>query len=129
MPRDGIQIPMTAILPDLISHTRAALAPIEVFLTEATLRVKALVTRDGRVSAALLEEHQFSTHALSWLATYVEALRQLQAWAERLGEHGACGPMESLILQIGFGEYLAQIHGGIPMSQGELARLGDFGLG
>jgi (2S)-methylsuccinyl-CoA dehydrogenase len=36
--------------------------------------------------------------------------------------------MEALILQIGFGEYLNQIAGGIPMSQGETARLADLGL-
>ena len=33
--------------------------------------------------------------------------------------------METLILQIGFGEYLAQIYGGISMSQSEVARLAD----
>jgi (2S)-methylsuccinyl-CoA dehydrogenase len=33
-----------------------------------------------------------------------------------------------LILQIAFGEYLWQIYGGIPMSQGEIARLQDIGL-
>ena len=38
------------------------------------------------------------------------------------------GEMEKLILQIGFGEYLAQIAGGIPMSQGEVARLSDLGV-
>ncbi|MBD3785554.1 MAG: acyl-CoA/acyl-ACP dehydrogenase, partial [Sphingomonadales bacterium] len=43
-------------------------------------------------------------------------------------EGGALGAMESLILQIGFGEYLNQIAGGIPMSQGEVARLSDLGL-
>ena len=37
--------------------------------------------------------------------------------------------MERLILQIGFGEYLAQLAGGIPMSQGEIARPADVGLG
>jgi (2S)-methylsuccinyl-CoA dehydrogenase len=36
--------------------------------------------------------------------------------------------MEALILQIAFGEYLSQIHGGIPMSQGEIARVQDLGL-
>ena len=34
--------------------------------------------------------------------------------------------MEALILQIGMGEYLAQIAGGIAMSQGEVARLADM---
>ncbi|NJM93220.1 MAG: acyl-CoA/acyl-ACP dehydrogenase, partial [Rhodospirillaceae bacterium] len=36
---------------------------------------------------------------------------------------------ERLILQLGFGEYLAQIIGGIPMSQGEIVRPSDLGLG
>jgi (2S)-methylsuccinyl-CoA dehydrogenase len=36
--------------------------------------------------------------------------------------------MEALILQISYGEYLNQIVGGIPMSQGEVARLQDLGL-
>ena len=57
-----------------------------------------------------------------------EALRQLDAWAGRLADAGQFGEMEALILQIGFGEYLAQIAGGIPMSQGEIARLSDLGL-
>ena len=34
----------------------------------------------------------------------------------------------SLILQIGFGEYLWQLYGGIPMSQGEMIRPQDLGL-
>ncbi len=32
------------------------------------------------------------------------------------------GEMEALITQIAFGEYLNQIAGGIPMSQGEMVR-------
>jgi (2S)-methylsuccinyl-CoA dehydrogenase len=36
--------------------------------------------------------------------------------------------MEGLLLQIAFGEYLTQIRGGIPMSQGEMARLSDLGI-
>ena len=35
---------------------------------------------------------------------------------------------KNLLTRIGVGEYLAQIFGGIPMSQGEFVRLGDFGL-
>ncbi len=75
-----------------------------------------------------MDQHQFAAHSLSWLATYVESLRQLDAWAGRLSAAGTFGEMEALILQIGFGEYLNQIAGGIPMSQGELARLSDLGL-
>ena len=36
--------------------------------------------------------------------------------------------MESLILQAAFGEYLAQLTGGIPLSQVEIVRPGDLGI-
>ena len=52
----------------------------------------------------------------------------MHAWAGRLSDAGQFGEMEALILQIGFGEYLTQIAGGIPMSQTEFARLSDLGL-
>ena len=42
--------------------------------------------------------------------------------AARLGE------IEELLVRIGLGEYLAQIAGGIPMSQGEMVRPADLGL-
>jgi (2S)-methylsuccinyl-CoA dehydrogenase len=83
---------------------------------------------DGRVSGALLEENQTAAHGLAWLATYVESLRQMQAWAERLHGEGKFGEVEQLIHQIAFGEYLWQIYGGIPMSQGEILRPQDMGL-
>ena len=128
MPRDGVEMGKTGVIADLLALTESALGPVEALLETAKSQVKAQVSRDGKVSATLLEEHQFSAHALSWLATYVEALRQMRAWAGRLSEAGQFGAMEALLLQIGFGEYLAQIAGGIPMSQGEIARLSDLGL-
>ncbi|MDI3337902.1 acyl-CoA dehydrogenase family protein [Defluviimonas aestuarii] len=128
MAHDGADMP-NAILPDLLDLTEAALPPVEALLAGATKGLRERVSRDGKVSGAALEEHQFAAHALSWLATYVESLRQMRAWAGRISEAGALGEMEALILQIGFGEYLAQIAGGIPMSQGEVARLSDLGLG
>jgi (2S)-methylsuccinyl-CoA dehydrogenase len=128
MPHDGAEMPKNTSLPDLMAQTSAALPEVEALLAKATADMRAKVSVNGRVAAAALEEHQFAAHALSWLATYVEALRQMRAWAGRISETGGFGEMESLILQIGFGEYLAQIAGGIPMSQGEVARLGDLGL-
>lgn len=74
------------------------------------------------------DAHQHATHGLAWLATYVESLRQLAAWAERLEAEGRFGDMERLILQIGSHEYGQQIVGGIAMSQNEIVRLGDFGI-
>ncbi len=41
---------------------------------------------------------------------------------------GLLGEIEELIVRIGLGEYLAQIQGGIPISQGEIVRPADLGL-
>ena len=116
------------VLSDLLALTSASVPLTEAVLARATTQLRDRLTKDGRISGTLLEENQTAAHALSWLATYVEALRQMQAWAERLQTDGKFGEMEQLIHQIAFGEYLSQILGGIPMSQGEIARLQDIGL-
>ncbi len=123
---DGTEMPATDLSADLLPLTAAALPEVEALLAEAIPALRAAVTVDGRVSGAALEADQFAAHALSWLATYVESLRQMNAWATRLQADGRLGEMERLLLQIGFGEYLTQIAGGIPMSQGEIARLQDM---
>ncbi|MGE3064420.1 MAG: acyl-CoA dehydrogenase family protein [Hyphomicrobiaceae bacterium] len=81
-----------------------------------------------RVAAASIDSEQAAAHGLAWLATYAEALRQMSGWAQRLDEAGKLGEMERLLLTIAFGEYLAQVGGGIPMSQGETVRLGALGV-
>ncbi|MTH65706.1 acyl-CoA dehydrogenase family protein [Paracoccus shanxieyensis] len=112
----------------LLQAVKAADPALQTLLTEATQALRHRVAPDGKPDAALLDEHQHAVHALSWLATYIEALRQLAGWADRLAAEDALGRTEALILQIGFGEYLTQIAGGIPMSQTEFARLSDLGL-
>jgi len=118
----------TCIIPNLLTLTKSALPAVKTLLDQATQNLRANVVVDGRVSSAALEIHQDAAHALSWLATYFQALQQMHNWADRLNGDGKFGEMEQLILQICFGEYLAQIAGGIPMSQGEIARLQEFGL-
>ena len=86
------------------------------------------VLDDGRISSSAMEREQRATHGLAWLATYVESLRQLDAYASRLSEQSRYGELEDLIVRLGFAEYLAQIFGGIPMNQGEIVRLTDLGL-
>ena len=86
------------------------------------------VSAQGRVSGQMLEAEQYAGHGLAWLATYAESLTQMADWAGRLEGAGKLGEVERLILSIGFGEYLSQIAGGIPMSQGEIARPCDVGL-
>lgn len=111
---------------DAVALGRTATARLEALLAEATSLVKAQVTEGGRISPALLEREQRSTHGLAWLATYVFSVRELVHYADRLTEMGKFGATEKLIVQIGLGEYVAQILGGIPMSQGEIVRLGDL---
>ena len=132
MPHDGqdqFQVqPRTDLLPDLLSLTAAAIPALESVQDKAIQAVRTHVTEGDRVSGARIEAHQHAVHGLAWLATYVEALCQMQTWAEKLTEAGTFGEVEGLVHQIAFGEYLAQIRGGIPMSQGEMLRLTDLGL-
>ncbi len=116
------------ILAGLLDLCAATLPSNEKLLADANAALRARVESDGRVSGKALAAEQFAAHAFSWVATYVEALRQMHHWAATLNDEDKFGEIEALILQIAFGEYLAQLQGGIPMSQGEIARLSEFGL-
>jgi len=130
MAHDGQDMTLnkTPILADLLALTAAALPAVDDVLSRAKDAVRAQVEDGGRVSGKLIEAHQTAAHGLAWVATYAQSLRQMQTWAERLQADGKFGEIEQLIHQIAFGEYLWQISGGIPMSQGEILRLQDIGL-
>jgi len=122
--------PMTdaAILANLSELTRSSLDAVSAITNRAKSAVAALVTDNGRISARLIDQHQTAAHGLAWLATYNEALQQMQAWADRLTADDRFTEVEALILQIAFGEYLSQIAGGIQMNQTEVVRAADLGL-
>jgi (2S)-methylsuccinyl-CoA dehydrogenase len=115
-------------LPDLLALTGRALAAAETLLAAAKAAVAERVAPGGAVDGALLEQHQFAAHGYAWMATYVEALRQMRLWAERLDAAGELREVEALMLQAAFGEYLAQLAGGIALSQVEVVRPHDLGL-
>ena len=117
-----------SLLPRLLPACRDALAAADRFVAAAKQSLSEHVMEDGRVSGTALEQHQFAAHGFAWMATYVEALRQSLGWAERLENAGNLGDREALQLQIVFGEYLAQLTGGIAMSQGEVVRPADLGM-
>ena len=125
---------MTATVLESIADTGAvvliarALPAFEALLAQATAAVRAKVSVDGKVSSSRFEAEQHAAHGLAWLATYVTALRELQAYGERLQAEDRYGAVEDYALRIGAGEYAAQILGGIPMSQGEIVRLPALGL-
>ena len=120
--------PETPLLPDLLPLCEAAAARRPGARRRGARGAGgARVTRGGRVSGAALEAEQAAAHGLAWMATYAEALKEMAGWARRLEAAGAFGEIEALILQIAFGEYLAQLAGGIPMSQVEIVRPADVG--
>jgi (2S)-methylsuccinyl-CoA dehydrogenase len=112
----------------LFDQCDEAVRAAEKFLAAAKTSVAAKIMKDGKVSAALLDAEQRATHGFAWVATYVEALRQLARWGRHLSSEGKFGEIEQLILQAGFAEYLAQLPGGILMSQNEIVRPYDLGL-
>ena len=91
--------------------------------------VAAKVAAGGKIDAEALEREQHAAHGLAWIATYAEALRQLANYAKRLDGEGRFGEIERLLAGIGAAEYLAQLAGGVVMSQGETARLHELGAG
>ena len=130
MAHDGQDMSLAGspILVDLLALTKAAVPAVQSIFASAKDGVAARVCVDGRPASDLIDEHQTAAHGLAWLATYKTALEQMQLWAERLQADGKLGETEQLLLQIAFAEYLAQIGGGIPMSQSEMVRLDDVGV-
>jgi (2S)-methylsuccinyl-CoA dehydrogenase len=113
---------------DLVDLAHEASVALDALLADAMAKVRERVLEDGHVVGRLLDREQRATHGLAWFATYVEAVRQLAAYAARMASDGALGEAEELLIRIGLGEYLAQAAGGIPMSQGEVVRPSDLGL-
>ncbi len=124
----GSNSPAPVILPGLLQLCRKAATNAERLLGRASVAVRAKVTGNGALSADLIEREQHACHGLAWLATYVEAIKQMAAYANRLTEEGRFGEMEALLTQIGVGEYVTQILGGIPMNQSEMVRFHELEL-
>ena len=117
------------VIDGLLPLCAEALPAAERLLEAARTSVLAIVApAGGKIDADLLEANQTAAHGYAWMATYVEGLRQILGWANRLEATGELTELESLILQAAFGEYLAQLTGGIPLSQVEIVRPGDLGI-
>ncbi len=120
--------PRTDTATDLNTLMEAARSAADALLHDATIEVRERLSRNGRIDAGLVEREQRAAHGLAWFATYTQAIRQLASYLETMGRNGRLGEIEELLVRIGAGEFLAQMAGGIPMSQGELVRPFDLGL-
>ena len=117
-----------AVAGNLLEDLAQAADTVDTVLARAKAHVATAIMPSGRIDAGLLDAQQHMAHGLAWLATYATAIRQLAGFAARLDAAGQLGETEQLTIQIAVGEYLNHIAGGIPMNQGEFARLADLGV-
>ncbi len=118
----------TVALPDQLQLFEQAAAATGTLYQKALDHMRAKHLAGGKVSSSSLDADQHAVHGLAWFATYNEALRQISDYAARITGEGRYGELEALISQMGFTEYLCQLTGGIPMSQGEMVRPHELGL-
>jgi (2S)-methylsuccinyl-CoA dehydrogenase len=115
-------------LADLIPLLESTAEAANTLRDRARDAVAGKVIQNGKIDGDALEREQHAAHGLAWIATYAEALTQLASYARRMSEEGRFGEMEALLAQIGAAEYASQLAGGVPMSQGEIARLHELGV-
>ncbi len=77
------------LLPDLLPLCARALKAAEAYSAQARTSVERLVAPGGKLDANLLDREQRAAHGLSWLTTYVTALRETLGWAQRLSRQRA----------------------------------------
>jgi len=109
--------------PALTELAQAAAGAVEKVLSACVAAVRARA--DG---ATERRSAQRALHALAWLATYATAIRVLAQHVDELNAAGGLREIEEHAIAIALAEYLAQVVGGIAMSQGEIVRPHDLGL-
>ena len=115
-------------LPDLIPLLDFAAEAASSLRDRCREAVAGKVSQGGKIDGEALEREQHAAHGLAWIATYAEALNQVASYAHRMSDEGRFGEMEALLAQIGAAEYASQLAGGVPMSQGEIARTHELGV-
>jgi (2S)-methylsuccinyl-CoA dehydrogenase len=114
-----------ASLPGVLSAAAQAVRPVADAALDA---VKLRVSVNGKVDRLAIDAEQHVVHGLAWIATYVETLNEVAAWANALAAEGQFGQTEAGLATLLFGEYLADLAGGIAMNQGERIRPADLGI-
>ncbi len=111
-----------------LKHLRDVVTPTREYAAVATRTVARLCAPSGRPDADLMHKYQRALHGLAWIATTAEAVQCAAQWGLRLNEQKRLGKGEELALTLGIGEYLAQLVGGVPMSQNEIFRPAELKL-
>lgn len=111
----------------LIALANDAVTAAECYVAGVRERIEVLVAPQGKVDSRSLDRFQRAAHGLAWLATSVATLNAVAAWGTRHLQEGSLQRGDELVIAIGFGEYLGQLVGGLPMSQNEIVRPADLG--
>ena len=118
----------TLLIPNLLATTKVAVTELSSIIDKVKITCVSKYVENQTSEKKFVEEHQTFNHSLAWLCTYYMALERMQKWSLQLKLENRLGKIETIIHQIAFSEYLAQIKGGIPISQGEIVRLNDVGI-
>jgi (2S)-methylsuccinyl-CoA dehydrogenase len=100
-----------------------AIEALDELYQRARKRVLDHVTEAGRISSRLLDRHQLAAHALAFLATELEAARQLADWCGRTP-----GELERRIAGAYLGELCRTLVGGVDLGPCESIGLGQMWL-
>ena len=100
-----------------------AIKAIEALYARALSNMKERVVVDGRPNGKKLNEQQLACHALAYMATELEACRQLADWSERVG-----GAYEKKIASAYIGEVARTLRGGVDLGACENIALSEIGL-
>lgn len=114
-------------MSDWMTAARAALGAARDYAECVRQAVAAVVAPQGTPDAGLLMREQHRVHGFAWVAASIAAMEATADWAARAEQAGRLGAAEELTLRIGFGEYLAQIAYGLPMSAQEVVRPASLG--
>ena len=124
----GLEAPLTKgnMRSVLVCAARAA----NELLDKAVVSVGTLIKLDGRrLTQRALDREQLAVHGIAWYATYAAVFNQLVEWHKRLEDAGQIKEIDELLVGELVLEYAQQLIGGIAMSQQEIVRPADLGLG
>ncbi len=96
---------------------------IESLYERSRARLKDSLSVDGKLSADRLNEQQLAAHGLAYLATELEACRQLVDWHGRVG-----GDLEGRIARAYLGEVARTLAAGIDLGACETVGTSELGL-
>jgi (2S)-methylsuccinyl-CoA dehydrogenase len=106
----------------------SAVAAIEELYRRALPRVISHVSEGGKISAKHLDAHQLAAHALAYLATELEAARQLTEWSTRVQTADPNAKLEPKIAAAYVGELLRELSAGVNLGPCESIGPADLWL-